>query len=585
MRKSWTALQLLRAWLLVVALAAPIEGRGRGKRHLRITNHPEDSYHDRKLWLFDNEWSFFGLKDAFKRWNQQWIIPTQGQEMVDVIIIGAGMAGLAAAAELQNIDSTKSFLILESTGSIGGRVRSTTFGDNNYVVEDGANWLYDNNGLPTSGLASAQGVQTAASNYLDYTMYDTTGTAVASSTAQARQQAFLSAFNDAERDANNLFSSSENDGFSDTGVVALLSNNGWAVAADSSGNMDYIFQWLYIDFEYAASDTSVRFFPYINDAPLMVVDQRGYQNVLQEFKNANIGDDKFRMNKRVSSIDYDTRICDGQVTACECCGEEFNAIVRTTDGSEYMARRVISTVSAGVLSSGDISFNPGLKYSDSPYNFAQYIKVFYQFSSKFWDSTQFVYTMKDVANRGQCHHWQDMDSLISGSRILRCELMTEAFLALLDSSTQELSATTLNSLLDPLRLAYGTNTVGTPIATYYPKLNKDADFGYGAYANWKIGKSFTDFAKYFGGINNLAAVCDHNGCNSQGDWILHFSGAASCFEHAEFVHGAFYSGQRSARWVLNSLGVEGVNTDNSECDVSWSEFGSSDIAAEDCETP
>lgn len=388
---------------------------------------------------------------------------------------------------------------------------------------------------------------------------------------------FLKAFGDAEKEADDEFENSEQPGFVDNGVIALLSNNGWSVAADSTGNMDYVFQWLYIDFEYAKSDTSVRFFPYLDADPHFVHDQRGYQNVLKTFKNDNIGDANIRLNTRVSSIDYQQNICDGCVTAGCCGGTEYNAIVRTTDGSEYIAQRVISTVSVGVLNSGDIAFNPAFKYTDSPYEFTQYIKVFYQFNTKFWDDTPFIYTQRPVGKRGQCHFWHDMDSLITGSAIIRCELMTEAFNALIDPTTKQLTAATLDSLLDPLRDAYGSDTVGTPIATYYPKLNLDADFGYGAYANWRIGKTFQTFARYFGGIPNLHNDCDHNGCNAQNEWILHLSGAATCYAQAEFVHGAYFAGQRSARFALDSMGIDGIDTTISECDMYWEELNTDGV--------
>jgi Flavin containing amine oxidoreductase len=382
---------------------------------------------------------------------------------------------------------------------------------------------------------------------------------------------FDSAYQNTENEAEENYENSEQPGFVDNGVLALLSNNGWAVAAGSTGNMDYVFQWLYIDFEYAAADTSVRYFPYIDNAEFLVHDQRGYQSVLETFKNENIGDNNIRYNSRVVAIDYNVDICSIGRLLGLCFGKRYKAVVRTNNGLQFRAQRVISTVSAGVLNSGNIQFTPKLKYKESPYYMAQFIKVFYQFQTKFWDNTPFIYTIRDVDNRGKCHNWQDMDFLIPGSRIIRCELMTEAFLDLIDEDTKSLSDDTLLSLLEPLRVAYGNESVGTPIAMYYPKINLDPNFGYGAYANWKIGSTLVNFANYFGGVPNLVNKCDHNGCNADRDWIVHLSGSASCYEHAEYVHGAYFAGQRSARFVLDSLGVEGVETDNSECDVSFPE--------------
>ena len=86
-----------------------------------------------------------------------------------------------------------------------------------------------------------------------------------------------------------------------------------------------------------------------------------------------------------------------------------------------------------------------------------------------------------------------------------------------------------------------------------------------------VGKTFTTFARYFGGLDILAPNCDHNGCNSQNEWILLLSGSATCYEHAEFVHGGYFAGERSARFALASLGMD-VETDESPCDFSFVEL-------------
>ena len=62
--------------------------------------------------------------------------------------------------------------------------------------------------------------------------------------------------------------------------------------------------------------------------------------------------------------------------------------------------------------------------------------------------------------------------------------MNEAFQELLGGQRQ-LSEEQIDALLDPLRLAYGEETVGTPIDMYITKLHLDPNFGFGAYSNWR----------------------------------------------------------------------------------------------------
>ena len=62
----------------------------------------------------------------------------------DVIIIGAGMSGVSAAAKLLE-HNISDILVLEAASTIGGRVQSTQFGDpaiKQFNVELGANWIH-----------------------------------------------------------------------------------------------------------------------------------------------------------------------------------------------------------------------------------------------------------------------------------------------------------------------------------------------------------------------------------------------------------------------------------------------------------
>ena len=68
--------------------------------------------------------------------------PTLPTATVDVIIVGAGWAGMAAADALAR--ANVSFLVLEASNRTGGRVKPLQFGDPAVwrgVVERGANWV------------------------------------------------------------------------------------------------------------------------------------------------------------------------------------------------------------------------------------------------------------------------------------------------------------------------------------------------------------------------------------------------------------------------------------------------------------
>jgi polyamine oxidase len=84
-------------------------------------------------------------------------------ETSDVIIIGAGMAGLSAARKL--VDAGKTVTIIEARDRIGGRIHTDqTLG---FAAELGAGWIHGISGNPLMDLANASGTKGAVFDYND----------------------------------------------------------------------------------------------------------------------------------------------------------------------------------------------------------------------------------------------------------------------------------------------------------------------------------------------------------------------------------------------------------------------------------
>lgn len=66
------------------------------------------------------------------------VAPAAATATVDVIVVGAGLAGLKAAADLKA--SGYNVVVLEGRSRIGGRVLSMKLGTGSTVVEVGAQW-------------------------------------------------------------------------------------------------------------------------------------------------------------------------------------------------------------------------------------------------------------------------------------------------------------------------------------------------------------------------------------------------------------------------------------------------------------
>lgn len=85
----------------------------------------------------------------------------------DVVIVGAGAAGIRAAVRLQEVAPDLDFVVLESTNRIGGRMKSAydlgVEGNSGWTVEDGAMWL--NNNSVVYKLAREYGIKMTVSNF------------------------------------------------------------------------------------------------------------------------------------------------------------------------------------------------------------------------------------------------------------------------------------------------------------------------------------------------------------------------------------------------------------------------------------
>ena len=93
-----------------------------------------------------------------------------------VLVLGGGVAGVLAARKLIRDEGIVEVLVVEARDELGGRMRSTTFGQHGaggggpFTVELGANWIQgttegDGPVNPILVLAEKYGVQTVESDY------------------------------------------------------------------------------------------------------------------------------------------------------------------------------------------------------------------------------------------------------------------------------------------------------------------------------------------------------------------------------------------------------------------------------------
>ncbi|WP_349360928.1 FAD-dependent oxidoreductase [Stappia sp.] len=93
---------------------------------------------------------------------------------VDVVVIGAGLAGLAAARRL--VDLGYEVIVLEARARIGGRIHTDR--SLGAPFEDGAGWIHGPDGNPLSALARKAGTRPFVTDDDSFAVHDLTGRAV-----------------------------------------------------------------------------------------------------------------------------------------------------------------------------------------------------------------------------------------------------------------------------------------------------------------------------------------------------------------------------------------------------------------------
>ena len=102
----------------------------------------------------------------------------------DVLIVGAGFSGLAAAKQLKDAGVGLTFRIVEFSDHVGGRVSSVQpEGFDGVWVEEGASWITDFPGNPMIDLVNQYGTEITLQDFFDIKMFEYDGT------TQVRQQA------------------------------------------------------------------------------------------------------------------------------------------------------------------------------------------------------------------------------------------------------------------------------------------------------------------------------------------------------------------------------------------------------------
>lgn len=431
--------------------------------------------------------------------------PGGGSVSSKIIVIGAGIAGLAAANKLRQ--SGKDVLVLEARDRIGGRIQtSERWGD--VKVDLGASWIHgDGPGNPVANLSRQIGARLAATSFDKRETFDTAGGKLAQE-AMDQLETLESALTAALPKAQNADA--------DQAVQAAARNGlNYANRGQAEKNrIDFLVNTT-IEHEFGGEASRLSTYWYNSDEAYggnesLFLD--GYQ-VLTKYLAQGLD---IRLGHVVSAIVYRA---DG-------------GVVITTNQGTFTGQRVLVTLPLGVLQSGAVSFFPALpadkQLAIERLGMGLLNKCYLRFPHAFWNTeVDWLNYIPDGGNYGQWAEWVSL-ARVSGQPIL-LGFNAAAFGREIEGWSD---ARIVSSAMSTLRTMYGN---GIPDTSDWIITRWGSDpYARGAYSCHTLGSK--------------PEMRDSLASSVAGR--LFFAGEATERKYYQTVHGAYQSGLRAANEML-----------------------------------
>ncbi|WP_420407629.1 flavin monoamine oxidase family protein [Hoeflea sp.] len=420
-----------------------------------------------------------------------------GPAAPDVLVIGAGMAGLGAARALRA--RGLSVLVLEARDRIGGRVYTSRM-DPGWPVDLGASWIHGARGNPLTALADEAGLNRVETRWEPRPVFGPAGSEVETGDAWDLTMDLLDEARARAEQRDTDLSLAD----------AIRGLKGWRALDARERQVVRYHLTSEIEHEYAADwdRLSTRYFD----------DVEGFAGPDQIFPGG--------YGALPDHLSNGTQIRTG--TAVERIERRQEGVrLQTRSGETFSAPHVLVTVPLGVLKAGDIAFSHPLSRARQSaigsIDMGLLNKCCLLFDTPFWPkrSDAFAYIGKKDG------HWAEWFSLSRAAG--QPALM--AFNA--GSAAGEIEALddpeTTGRAMEVLRTVFGTS-IPDPVAVRISRWRSDP-FARGSYSFTAVGTDRTT-------RRSLAGA----------DWggRLVFAGEACHEDHPATVHGAYLSGLDAA---------------------------------------
>jgi monoamine oxidase len=422
----------------------------------------------------------------------------------EVLVIGAGMAGLAAATALQKAGYT--VIVLEARDRIGGRVwTDRTWPDT--PLDMGASWIHGINGNPIAEIAEAEKIATLPTDYENVWLYNTEGRLLEDDEHDNAAQAAEAFFEQALEEADERYDA---DVSIQQALDDLLATQ--PLSPDQQRMLNY-FVNATIEHEFAADVADLSLYQWDEGEGSSggdVLLPGGYDQIASVLaKGLDI-----RLEQPVQRISYGA---DG-------------VEVETTAGT-FTGERVIVTLPLGVLQKGVVNFDPPLppakQTAIDSLGMGLLNKLYLRFPRIFWPKEADLLGYISPA-KGE---WNETLNIAhyTGAPVLLCFNAATYGRAIEKLSDSEIVA----GAMQTLRTLYGPD-IPEPTGHLVTRWARDP-YAFGSYSYLRPGTSGKT-------RDALAASVDDR---------LFFAGEATSRDYPSTVHGAYLSGLAAAEEIDN----------------------------------
>ena len=413
-----------------------------------------------------------------------------------VIVIGAGISGLAAAKELKD-NGVEHVIILEASDKSGGRMKTDR--SLGFAFDEGASWIHKPIGNPITDLAIEAGATTFLTDDENVIVYDQDGTAYSDETTGVEEEAFEKAVGKVKRTGTNdqSFEAVYNSLYPDKKDDRL-----WKFMVSS-----------YLEFDLGGDISQLSSNEFYDDKEHKGVDiivTNGFDNITNYLAEGL----DIRYNERVAKVDYTS---------------DSMVLVTSTSGT-YEASAVVVTVPLGVLKSGNFQFSPELtkekKEALDDLDMGTVNKFMLVWDTAFWNvDLQYIgYTSE---TKGAFNSFLNIKKY-SNHKALMTFTFGEYSRTAEDLTDLEITELVMNNL----KRIYG-NDIPNPKEMLRTKWNANEN-ALGCYSYVQQGGESNAY-------NVLAKSIDDR---------IYFAGEHTSFDYRGTVHGAYVSGVVAADEVL-----------------------------------